>query len=111
MSMARLTLPQQKRYDIAQKVIEALADTESRAIIFSMIRTGKSAPELSVVLRIPISSVYKKLSELETLTLIKVERIALSDRGRRLKMYKSRIKKADISIKKSEPCLTLMPNR
>ena len=30
----KITLPQLKKYDITQKVIEALADTESRAIIF-----------------------------------------------------------------------------
>ena len=29
----KLTLPQLKKYDITQKVIEALADTESRAIL------------------------------------------------------------------------------
>ena len=33
----RLTLPQLKKYDITQKVIEALADSESRAILFSVI--------------------------------------------------------------------------
>ncbi len=60
----RLTLPQLKKYDITQKVIEALADSESRAILFSIIRTGSTASELSDKLKIPLSSVYKKLSDL-----------------------------------------------
>ena len=30
----KLTLPQLKKYDISQKVIEALADSESRAILY-----------------------------------------------------------------------------
>nr|AIE93650.1 hypothetical protein [uncultured marine thaumarchaeote AD1000_39_D02] len=30
----KITLPQLKKYDITQKVIEALADTESRVILF-----------------------------------------------------------------------------
>ena len=34
----RLTLPQLKKYDIGQKVIEALADSESRAILFSIVK-------------------------------------------------------------------------
>jgi hypothetical protein len=34
----KLTLPQLKKYDITQKVIEALADAESRAIIFTTIK-------------------------------------------------------------------------
>ena len=56
----RITLPQLKRYDITQKVIESLADAESRAIIFSIIKKGKTATELSTGLKIPLSSVYKK---------------------------------------------------
>lgn len=106
----RLTLPQLKKYDITQKVIEALADAESRAIIFSIIRKGKTAAELSEQLKIPISSVYKKLSDLEELTLVQIEEWQISDKGRKFKVYKSRISKADISIKKPEPILNLAPN-
>jgi predicted ArsR family transcriptional regulator len=106
----RLTLPQLKKYDITQKVIEALADAESRAILFSIIKSGKTAAELSEKLKIPLSSVYKKLGELEELTLIEVEKWMLSDKGRKFKVYRSRISKADISIKKPEPVLNLIPN-
>ncbi len=106
----RLTLPQLKKYDITQKVIEALADSESRSILFSIIRTGNTAAELSDNLKIPLSSVYKKLADLEELTLIKVEKWMLSDKGRKYKVYRSRISKADISIRKPEPTLILIPN-
>ena len=106
----KLTLPQLKKYDITQKVIEALADAESRAIIFSITRKGKTANELSVMLKIPLSSVYKKLTDLENLTLIKIEKTILSERGKRFKIYKSRINKAEILIKKREPTLSLSAN-
>ena len=106
----KITLPQLKKYDITQKVIEALADAESRAIIFSIIKKGKTAANLSQLLKIPLSSVYKKLSDLEDLTLIKVEKTILADNGKRFKMYKSRINKAEISIKKPEPTLSLSAN-
>ena len=106
----RLTLPQLKKYDVTQKVIEALADSESRAILFSVIKKGMTAAEMSDKLKIPLSSVYKKLGDLEELTLIEVERWMISDKGRKFKIYKSRISKADISIKKPEPILNLVPN-
>ena len=106
----RITLPQLKKYDITQKVILALADAESRAIIFSIIRKGKTASNLSESLKIPLSSVYKKLSDLEDLTLIEVEKTILSDKGKRFKIYKSRINKAEILIKKPEPTLSLSAN-
>ncbi|MDX1596154.1 MAG: winged helix-turn-helix domain-containing protein [Nitrosopumilaceae archaeon] len=107
----RVTLPQLKKYDITQKVIEALADAESRAILFSIIRNGKTAAELSEKLKIPLSSVYKKIADLEELTLIKVDKWMISDKGRKFKVYKSRISKAEISIKKPDPVLELVPNR
>ena len=106
----RLTLPQLKKYDVTQKVIEALADSESRAILFSIIKKGMTASELSEKLKIPLSSVYKKLSDLEELTLIEIEKWMISDKGRKFKMYKSRISKADISIRKPDPTLNLVPN-
>ena len=106
----KITLPQLKRYDITQKVIEALADAESRAIIFSIIRKGKTASNLSNSLKIPLSSVYKKLTDLENLTLIQVEKTILSENGKRFKVYRSRINKAEISIKKPEPTLILSAN-
>lgn len=107
----KITLPQLKKYDITQKVIEALADAESRAILFSIIKKGKTATELSEKLRIPLSSVYKKLGDLEELTLIEIEKWMLSDKGRKYKVYKSRISKADISIRKPEPVLNLVSNK
>tara|TARA_B100001750_G_C15110449_1_gene399877 strand:+ start:178 stop:507 length:330 start_codon:yes stop_codon:yes gene_type:complete len=106
----KITLPQLKKYDITQKVIEALADAESRSIIFSIIRRGKTASNLSESLKIPLSSVYKKLTDLEDLTLIEVEKTILSEKGRRFKVYRSRINKAEISIKKPDPTLTLSAN-
>jgi len=106
----RLTLPQLKKYDITQKVIEALADAESRAILFSIIKKGRTASDISDKCKIPLSSVYKKLSDLEDLTLVEVEKWLISDKGRKFKVYRSRISKADISIKKSEPSLILVPN-
>ena len=106
----RLTLPQLKKYDVTQKVIEMLADAESRAVLFSIIRKGKTASQLSEKHKIPLSSVYKKISELEKLTLIKVDSWEISNKGRRYKVYKSRIKNAEINIKKPDPILVLTPN-
>lgn len=105
----RYTLPQLKKYDVNQRVIAMLADPESRAILFSTTRRPKHASELSSSLRIPLSSVYKKLGDLEDLHLISPVKYVL-DQGRRFRVYKSRIKEAEIRIKKPEPVLRLVPN-
>ena len=106
----KITAQNLKKYDINQKVIASLADAESRSIIFSIVKKGKTASAISTSLKIPLSSVYKKLSELENLTLIEVEKYHISDKGRRFKIYRSRINKAEILIKKASPTLWLSAN-
>ena len=66
--------------------------------------------ELSEKHRIPLSSVYKKISDLENIALIRVEKWVLSESGKRFKVYKSRIGKAEIIIRKPEPTISLTPN-
>jgi predicted transcriptional regulator len=106
----RHTLSQLKKYDVNQKVIEALADAQSRVILFSIIKQGKTAMKLSEEHRIPLSSVYKKISDLEDIALVKVDKLMLSDNGKKFKIYKSRISKAEVSIKKPDPTIILTPN-
>ena len=106
----KVPLSQLKKYDVNQKILEALADVQSRSILFSIIKEGRTALELSEKYRIPLSSVYKKISDLEDLTLVKVDKWILSDNGKKFKVYKSRISQAEISIKKPEPVITLSPN-
>src|SRR5574342_499147 len=103
----KLTFNQLKKYDVNQKVLEALADAQSRAILFSVIKEGKTVAELAEEHRIPLSSVYKKISDLEDLSLIKIEKLILSDNGKKYKIYKNRISKADVSIRKPEPVISL----
>ena len=106
----RLSLSQLKKYDVNQKVIELLADAQSRSILFSIIKQGKTAMDLSEEHRIPLSSVYKKISDLEEIALVKVDKWILSDNGKKFKIYKSRISKADVTIRKPEPVIILTPN-
>ena len=106
----KVPLSQLKKYDINQKILEALADLQSRSILFSIIREGRTAQELSEKYRIPLSSVYKKISDLEQLALVRVDKWVLSDNGKKFKVYKSRISRAEISIKKPEPVIILSPN-
>lgn len=107
----KVPLSQLKKYDVNQKILEALADAQSRSILFSIVKEGKTALELSEKYRIPLSSVYKKISDLEDIALVRVEKWVLSDSGKKFKVYKSRISRAEISIKKPEPAITLSPNQ
>jgi len=108
--MKKPTLAQLDKYDINQKTIKTLADLESRTILFSITHKSNLAENISKENKIPLSTVYKKLKELEQLSLIKIEKRDISEYGRVMKYYKSRISKAEISFRKSEPTLTLQKN-
>ena len=101
------TLPQLKKYDVNQKILETLANAEARFLLFSVIKEEKSAADLSRELRIPITSVYKKLAVLEDLALVTV-RSLFDHNHKKYKIYKSRISRATIYIKEPEAQLILI---
>ncbi len=110
--MARApTLLEMLRYNVTQKILEELADAESRSILFSSVKEERSAAELSEMLHIPLSSVYKKLTKLEWLALITVARTTIDTNRKRVRMYRSRIAEASIRIREPKPTTILVPNK
>lgn len=97
------TLLQLIKYNTSQRILEELADAESRSILFSSITEERSAAELAELLHIPLSSVYKKLNRLRHLALISVTRTIMDTNHKRNKMYKSNVSEAIIHIKSHAP--------
>lgn len=108
--MAKIPPLRLKKYDTTQKIMETLTDSESRVIVFSIIKSAKAASDIASKYNIPQSTVYKKLKELEDLGLIRVDEYNITDSGRKYKMYKSVIRQAVITISGIEPSLKITPN-
>ena len=104
------TLLELDEYDINQRVIEALTTTCSHAVLFSIVNAAKDAIEISNELQISLSTTYKALTNLEKLSLVEIQRFKITDDGKKIKMYHSRIKKADISINENNSKVLLYPN-
>ena len=98
------------KYDVDQKIIRTLADLEARTILFTVRTKAKKAEDIARETKIPQSTVYKKLERLEEIALISVEKRDFSDHGHVTRFYKSRIRGAEINIKKIKPRLTLLKN-
>ncbi|MBM3905072.1 MAG: ArsR family transcriptional regulator [Thaumarchaeota archaeon] len=98
------------QYDVTQQIIETLANVYSRAVLFCIINKAKDAQTIADDQKMSISTVYKILSQLEDLTLIEVDRYEISDAGKKIKYYKSRIKKAEIIVGGNTPVLNLQSN-
>ena len=103
------TLLELDEYDINQRLIEALTSTCSHAILFSIIDKEKDAIEISNDLQLSLSTVYKTLTNLEKLSLVEIQRFKITNDRKKIKMYRSRIKKASISINENNDVL-VYPN-
>ncbi len=101
---------QLRQYDVTQQIIETLANVYSRAVLFSVTSKAKDAQAIADELKMSISTVYKILSNLENLTLVYVDKFVISDAGKKIKFYKSRIKKAEIVVGGITPTLNLQSN-
>ncbi len=104
------TLLELDEYDIKQRIIEALTTTCSHAVLFSIINVEKDAVKIANELQISLSAVYKTLSNLEKLSLVEIQRFKITNEGKKIKMYRSRIKKANISINENNSQVLLYPN-
>ena len=109
-ALPKPTLLELDEYDINQRIIEALTTTCSHAILFSVVDKEKDAIQISGELQISLSTVYKTLVNLEKLSLIEIQRFQINDDNKKIKMYRSKIKKADISINENKSDVILYRN-
>ena len=107
--MAKPRILQLGEVDVTQRIIESLANVCTRAVLFSTKSGAKDAASIAGDLGISQSTAYKTLASLEDLALVEVERFVLSD-GKKTKMYRSRISRAEITMDGGEPVLCLYPN-
>jgi len=104
------TLLELAEYDINQRIIEALTTTCSHAVLFSIVNVEKDAVQIANELQISLSAVYKTLSNLEKLSLAEIQRFKITNEGKKIKMYRSKIRKASVSIDENNSEVILYPN-
>ena len=104
------TILELDEYDINQRIIEALTTTCSHAILFAIVDEEKDAVQIAGQLQISLSSVYKTLVNLEKLSLIEIQRFHINSDNKKIKMYRSRIKAAEISINGNKSEVKLQRN-
>ena len=108
--MSKKSIIQLSEFDITQKVIEALSNVCTRSVLFSVKKESKDVTQIANELKISTSTVYKTLSNLEELALAEVEKYIISAEGKKIKLYRSRIGKVEITLENLEPTLKLYPN-
>jgi predicted transcriptional regulator len=97
-------------FDVTQRIIESLSNVCTRSVLFSIKHESKDVTQIANELKISLSTVYKTLSTLEDLALAEIEQYVISDEGKKIKLYRSRIGKVEITLEDLEPVLSLYPN-
>ena len=108
--MSKRDIIQLSEFDITQKIIESLSNVCTRSVLFSVKNESKDATQIANELKISLSTVYKTLSTLEDLALAEIDRYVISSEGKKIKLYRSRIGKVEITLDDLEPTLILHPN-
>ena len=108
--MSKRDIIQLSEFDITQRIIESLSNVCTRSVLFSVKNESKDVPQIADELKISISTVYKTLSTLEDLALVEIDRYVISPEGKKIKLYRSRIGKVEITLDDLEPTLILHPN-
>ncbi len=109
--MAQANIIQLKEFDVTQKIIESLSNVCTRAVLFSVKNESKDATQIADELNLSISTIYKTLSALEDLALVEVHKFIFTREGKKIKKYRSRIGKVEITLNDNEPILHLHPNK
>ena len=108
--MSKRGIIQLSEFDINQKIIESLSNVCTRSVLFSVKEESKDVTQIANELKISLSTVYKTLSTLEDLALAEVDRYVISPEGKKIKLYRSRIGKVEITLENMEPTLLVHPN-
>ena len=108
--MSKKSVIQLSEFNITQKIIESLSNACTRSVLFSVKNESKDVGQIANELKLSLSTVYKTLSILEDLALAEVEEYIISPEGKKIKLYRSRIEKVEITLEGFEPILNLYPN-
>ncbi len=79
-------------------VSKLLADNYSQKILTTTYSTAMSAQRISKVCKIPIAACYRRIHDLETAGLLRIENEEEVAKGRKVRMYKCRLKSAAIEF-------------
>jgi len=97
--------------DRKDALLHAMADEFSRKILLLTMLRAKTIQEIADEARIPISTCYRRVHELVTLRLLRVEQTIVTDTGKKFELFRSLIKDALVNFSSTELSVevTLIP--
>jgi hypothetical protein len=90
-------------------VLFAMSDEYMRRILCSIMSQGKSIEQISRENRIPLSTCYRRIRELISFRLVRIERTIISPEGKKYETFRSTITDAKISFSSNDLCVEVTP--
>lgn len=91
-------------------ILRALADDKERKILSLIMREPMSANDLVKLADIPVSTIYRKIKDLEDKKLIGIERTILMDDGKTYNIYQAAFAFIDVKFNTQELIIDVIPN-
>jgi regulator of PEP synthase PpsR (kinase-PPPase family) len=85
---------------VAIPLLQNIVDETTFKIILSTIDVAKTVFQICNENKIPISSTYKKIRKLQYSGLVFIKKIEIDNKGKKVILYKSKIKALEFSLKK-----------
>ncbi len=85
---------------VAEAVARAISDETERKILVSTAGKAKSIEEISVETKIPLATCYRKVHTLTSLGLLAVEKIVVTDAGKKFEKFSRTFRHLRISLDK-----------
>ena len=84
--------------DRKDALLSAMGDRFMREILMSAMLQAKSIEEIASEKGIPISTCYRRVHELVTLRLLRIEQTIVTDEGKKYETFRSVVKQATVTI-------------
>ncbi len=85
--------------DEAIEMIREIADKTTYRIIIAIIHSPKNAAQICAENKLPQSSTYKRIRKLQEKGLITIEKINIDSKGKKVVLYRSKIKSLVFNLK------------
>ena len=96
--------------DSKDRLLKAVSERQMRDLLVRMLKEAKSASDLAYETRTPLSSVYRRIHELNEAGLLAVERAMITEQGKRLELYRSAVNEVNLKFEMASDLLDLRPN-
>ncbi len=97
-------------HELATQILRALSEELSLRILESTTRIAKSVSDLRSELRIPRTSLYRRIAELRSVGLLVTERSAIGRDGKRRKLLRSRFREIHVDYTEGHLKVDAEPN-